>query len=266
MIREFDITPEEYQSKKPYPYLFIDNVLNESFAKTLQTEILNLPTDNFDRYDNPFEQKHTLRDKFNYPQNLNKLFEYLQSEEFINYLSKFVDEKLIIDTTRNFHGVHLYDNGDKLDIHLDAGFHPTLKFRKHVTLGIYLSLNWQDEYGGHLEVWDGENANSEKGNLPDIYKLVEKISPNFNRLVLFNCLDNSWHGNPEPVKCPNNAKRIFITISYLSKNEDFLNKRQKALFVKKPDEPIDLEKDKLRFLRCDPLKYINIYRTQNEMN
>jgi hypothetical protein len=42
--------------------MFMDNCLDEQFAKLIQQEILNLPDTNFDRYDNPFEQ--TLRAMF----------------------------------------------------------------------------------------------------------------------------------------------------------------------------------------------------------
>ncbi len=50
-----------------------------------------------------------------------------------------VGYNLILDTTRNFWGVHTYKLGDKLDIHVDAGIHPTLQLKKQITFGIYLS-------------------------------------------------------------------------------------------------------------------------------
>ena len=140
----------------PYPHMFMDNSLDYDFAKELQKEILDIPIEKFDRYDNPFEQKFTLRDKFSYPEKLNSLFTYLESNEFIETLSSYVGNKLYKDDTRNFNGVHIYNNGDKLDIHLDAGIHPKNNIKKYLTLGIYLSLNWREEYGCHLEIWKGD--------------------------------------------------------------------------------------------------------------
>lgn len=257
MIHTLHVNSEVYQNTNPYPYTFQDNILDKDFAGILQKEILDIPEEEWDRYENPFESKYTLRDKYNFPENLKTLYSTLESEEFVTQLSEIVGQKLLVDPTRNFWGVHKYNNGDKLDIHVDAGIHPTTKQKKQVTCGIYLSSNWKDEYGCKLEVWRGDNAGS---NDAKIYEKIASIAPIFNRMVLFTCNDYAWHGNPEPAQCPDNTKRIFVTISYLSENYDDKNKRQKAFFVARPDDPKDEEKDKLRLLRADPQKYKEVYR------
>uniref|UniRef100_A0A6C0HBU4 Prolyl 4-hydroxylase alpha subunit Fe(2+) 2OG dioxygenase domain-containing protein n=1 Tax=viral metagenome TaxID=1070528 RepID=A0A6C0HBU4_9ZZZZ len=243
--------------KSPFPYLKCDEFLNPNIALTLQTEILNISQECWDRYNNPFEQKFTLRDKYNFPPYLKQLFEELTSELFVSKLSKVVGYELKLDDTRNFWGVHTYGPGDKLDIHVDAGLHPTQLLKKQITLGIYLSYEWKQEYGCHLEIWRGENASNNDAKL---IEKVDSIAPMFNRMVLFECNDYAWHGNPEPANCPPESKRIFITLSYLSKNLSDKNKRMKAFFVPRPDDPVDEEKDKLRLLRADPEKYKEIYR------
>ena len=48
---------------------------------------------------------------------------------------------------------------------------------------------------------------------------------------------------------------FFLTLSYVSEQYSDLNKKQKAFFVKRPEDPEDPEKDKLRMLRCDPEKF-----------
>ena len=241
----------------PYPHLIQENILKDDFAKKLQNEILNIEDKEWDRYNNPFEQKFTLRNKYNFPNNLKLLFKYLTSDKFVNNLSKIVDIKLINDPNRNFLGVHKYNNGDYLDIHVDAGLHPKTKQKKQITLGIYLSKNWKEENGGHLELWEGENSSNNNAKL---FECKQKVLPSFNKLVIFKNNDYSWHGNPIPVKCNNNnEKRIFVTLSYLSEEFFDLNKKQKAFFIKRPNDPEDLEKDKLRLLRADPEKYKEIY-------
>lgn len=252
MLQDIKILSNEYQNTKPFPYMKQDNFLDVNFANILQNEILNIPDSEWDRYNNPFEQKYTLRDKYNFPPNLTLLFEELQSEDFISKLSILCGYKLFLDDTRNFWGVHKYDSGDKLDIHTDAGLHPINKLKKQLTLGIYLSSNWKKEYGCELEIWKGDkNSISEK---------IDSIEPYFNRLIIFTCNDYSWHGNPIPVESLDNiTKRIFVTISYLSENFTDDNKKVKAYFVPRPTDPIDLEKDKLRLLRSDPDKYKHVY-------
>jgi hypothetical protein len=249
------ISASEYQSTKPYPYVFQDNFLEEDFAKQVQNEILDIPDSMWDRYENPFEQKYTLRDKYSFPPNLNRLFDELENDLFIEKLSEICGMKLFKDPTRNFWGVHKYKSGDKLDIHVDAGLHPTTKQKKQVTFGIYLSSNWKEEYGCKLEVWSGDNSVS---NDAKIYEKKASIAPLFNRMIMFTCNDYAWHGNPEPSNASDEAYRIFITISYLSVNYEDMNKRQKAFFVARPDDPEDI--DKLRLLRADPEKFNEVYR------
>lgn len=253
----FTIQSEEYQNTKPFPYMKQDNFLDISFAKSLQEEILSLPDSMWDRYDNPFEQKYTLRDKFNFPPLLQKLFQQFESSEFVSELSSFVGQNLLLDPTRNFWGVHKYDTGDSLDIHVDAGLHPQTKQKKQVTIGLYLSEFWEEGYGCELEIWKGTNA-SEKN--PLLSEKVESITPSFNRFILFTCNDYSWHGNPVPCCGPDEAKRIFVTISYLSENYEDQNKRVKAFFIARPNDPPNPEKDKMRLLRADPERYKDIYR------
>jgi hypothetical protein len=252
------ISNDEYNNPtKPYPYILQDSFLDNEFAKLLQEEILNIPENDWDRYNNPFEQKYTLRDKFHFPSQLTKLFTTFESEEFVEELSRICGYSLILDKTRNFWGVHKYKRGDRLDIHVDAGLHPTMGLKKQLTLGLYLSYNWKEEYGCNFEVWKGTNSGASDAK---ILECVDMIEPKFNRLILFTCNDYSWHGNPEPATCPDAAKRIFITISYMTNNFEDTNKRMKAYFVKRPGDPEDAEKDRLRLLRADPEKYKEVYR------
>jgi len=256
MLNIFNIRNREYIEKSPFPFHYQDSFLPVNMAECLQEEILNLPDSAWDRYDNPFEQKYTLRDKYSFPPLANKLFEELQSDTFIHHLSEICGYRLMIDPTRNFWGIHKYKNGDRLDIHVDAGLHPVTKQKKQLTFGLYLSYNWKGSYGCNLEIWRGTNANKQ----PKLLDKVDSICPQFNRAIIFTNNDYSWHGNPTPASGEDDSKRIFITISYLSDNITDENKRVKALFIKYPNEEHDDEKDRLRLLRADPEQFKYIYR------
>lgn len=251
------IDKNTYKNVKPFPYAVQDGFLDDKFAKELQEEIMELPDEMWDRYNNPFEQKYTLRDKLAFPKHLTKLFAFFDSDEFIAELSAVCGYELMRDETRNFWGVHKYKDGDYLDIHVDAGIHPKMGLKKQLTLGLYLSAEWKEEYGCKLEIWNGTNAGFEE---PRIIERVDAIEPAFNRLVIFTCNDYAWHGNPEPTTCGNSAKRIFVTLSYMSRNDADLNKRVKAYFVRRPEDPENVEKDRLRLLRADPEKFKEVYR------
>ena len=61
-----------------------------------------------------------------------------------------------------------------LKIHTDFSKHPTLDLDRRVNVLIYLNKNWDQTYGGDLELWDKEMKFCEK-----------KIQPTFNKMVIF---------------------------------------------------------------------------------
>lgn len=194
-------------------FYIIKNFLPEALAQDVFNEIESKSIDDWDRYDNPFERKWTLKDK---NQICEKIF--LRDENFIKELeNKF--GPLILDESKLYYGVHKFEDGDFLDVHLDAGIHPIQKLKKHVTVGLYLSsINWDvTKNGGELEFW---NSNGD---------CIYKISPDFNTLIVFENTINAWHGSPKPVFCKRGEKRIFITMSFLSKLKP-VNTKEKALF------------------------------------
>ena len=85
-----DISHKNYIKASPYPHCVVENILDKEFALSVQEEILNINDSEWDRYNNPFEQKYTLRNKSNLPANCSKLFNYLTSEECLDKLSTIV--------------------------------------------------------------------------------------------------------------------------------------------------------------------------------
>ena len=194
---------EFYNNNK---FCVIDNILNLENAKCLQKEIIESSDVYWDRYDNPFEKKYTWRDKNNLPPTSKILFDYLHTPDFISFLSEFTNYKLLEDKSKI--GDHKFNTGDKLHIPVDAGTHPKKNLKKIIQTGIYLSYNWTKECGGNIEFWDGDNS---QNNDAKIYNKKNFIEPIFNRCIIFENNDYSWHGAPSPCICNKNQKRIFLT-------------------------------------------------------
>ena len=64
-IMNFNVDSQKFKNTVPFPYLKIENVLHEDFARKIQEEILNISNEEWDRYENPLEHKYTLRNKEN---------------------------------------------------------------------------------------------------------------------------------------------------------------------------------------------------------
>ena len=215
----------------PFPHIVLDDLLSCDVAYQAQQEVLALPEAEWDRYQNPFEAKWTLRDKNKLPPTVQRIFDELNSPNTVEALGKLVGTKLYADEHKHYWGIHKYDKDDYLKIHVDAGVHPISAKKKHVTLGLYLSHCWDESSGCELELWSGESVTS-------LTHHVKSIPPLFNRCVVFVNTDDSWHGNPNVCNGSPSAKRIFLTVSYLSDVLDqpnFTNKRTRAYFRPRPN-------------------------------
>lgn len=238
------VNPLDYQSKSPYPYGLVDRMILPDIAYAAQQEILNMPKDRWDRYDNMFEQKWTLRDKNSFTPNLQKIFDDLTDPTWVSALSKMSGIELLNDSYKHYWGVHTYDNHDFLKIHVDAGVHPKNGQKKALTFGIYLSSCWNSEFGCQFEIWSGESSAMDTAKLEN---KIDSISPEFNRAIFFTNTDNSWHGNPIPSNGTKLSKRIFLTISYLSNEQDkYQNKKTRAFF-----RPLPTDTDEVKIQMYD---------------
>ena len=75
-------------------------------------------------------------------------------------------------------------------------------------------------------------------NQSQLKKIIKKISPIFNRLVVFDTNDYSFHGIPEPLNFPLDESRKSIILYYYTKesrpaNQSITEKPHSALWVKR---------------------------------
>ena len=72
-------------------------------------------------------------------------------------------------------------------------------------------------------------------------KMPSRILPIFNRVVIFNTNDFTYHGHPDPLQCPENKSRKSLALYYFSNGRPSTELRptninQSTLFVKRPGE------------------------------
>jgi len=92
---------------------------------------------------------------------------------------------------------------------------------------VYLNKDWQEEWGGQLELWDR-----------DVSRCYEKIAPLFNRTVIFNTSDSSYHGHPHPLQCPQGESRKSLSFYYYTNGrpEAERSESHSTLFTRTPNE------------------------------
>src|SRR6478736_4017201 len=103
---------ENFWTAKPFPYRSYSGFFEKSELLAIQEELLALPDEAFDRYENPFEKKFTLRDKENFPPKTKEFFEYLEHDHFLNGLRELTGINVEPDFFKHYWGVHKFNHGD----------------------------------------------------------------------------------------------------------------------------------------------------------
>lgn len=204
----------QYRRNAPYPHIVIDNFLSSSVLDNVRA---NLPPD-----DQPMRRRaRTASLPDGRPAQLNKrsysdieveypvreLLWQLNSPPFLRWLEQVTGiPGLLPDPMFSGGGVHVTGRGGLLRIHADFNKHPRYFWDRRINLLLYLNKDWQESYGGALELWDSEMARCEK-----------KILPIGGRCVIFSTTSTSFHGHPHPIECPEGMARKSIALYYYSK-------------------------------------------------
>jgi Rps23 Pro-64 3,4-dihydroxylase Tpa1-like proline 4-hydroxylase len=222
----------KFKNAKPFSYVIIDNFLRPEYANELLDKFPKIDNSWY-VYDNPIECKYAFDDLEKMPKIYQKLFYYLSSNKFIDYLKKITDiDNLEHDPYLHGAGIHAMPNNGKLHLHLDYEKHPYINKERRINLIYFLNKDWCTEYGGNLEFWDNNVLNK-----------VVSVEPNFNRAVFFKTNDISYHGIPDEIKCPNDIIRKSIAYYWISDiNTMKSSYRNKANFTKTPYQDDSLNK------------------------
>lgn len=218
-IQNFKIQAEKkkdaYQNAKPYPHIVIDNFLEKEVALKGSELFPQIEDSGWIHYLHVNEKKHGLNKTDLLPRYFKNLIEELNSKEFISELEKLTGIKnLIADDMLEGGGLHQSAKGGFLNIHADFTVHPHKRqWKRRVNLLVYFNEGWKEEYLGGLEMWDKKMTNA-----------VQSVSPILNRCVIFNTEEDSYHGFPEPIKCPENMTRKSLALYYFTEENSPLKR------------------------------------------
>ena len=128
-----------------------------------------------------------------------------------------------------------------------------MNIQRRLNLIIYLENSYKPHYGGHLGFWEHDS----KSCLPG--KLKKEIFPKFNRAVIFDTSQNSWHGLSRPISLPQKVYRKSIAIYYLCKPQNKHLKNKRALFAPRDDQKKSKSLLKLIKMRVNEKLYHKAY-------
>jgi Rps23 Pro-64 3,4-dihydroxylase Tpa1-like proline 4-hydroxylase len=180
----------------------------------------------------------------------------MNTPSFVEKIGKITGiTNLIADYGMHGGGWHMHQRGGKLNMHKDYSIHPKLGMERRINIIIYMTQDWKEEWGGGLEFW----SHDKETNLPK--ECVTKVHNKFNRAVLFDTTQNSWHGLPQAIDCPENVYRKSLAIYYLSEARPEAQGHDRAYFAPHGEQINDPSVLELIRKRSSSKTSSEVYRT-----
>jgi hypothetical protein len=199
---------DEYREARPYPHAVFDGFLGEGLAVAL--------ADHFPGPEHPGWLRRDYREQAGRLGQLQRTgFEgvdpalrHLLSElcgmAFLDFLGTLTGvDGLIPDAHFRGAGLSLTLPGGHLALHADFNRDRTRHLERKVTVLYYLGKDWDEAWGGGLELWDETRT-----------RCVTSHAPVLDRLVVMAHGDTYWHGHPAPLACPEGRFRASVSAYY----------------------------------------------------
>jgi len=222
-----------FNSNTPVRHIVIDNFLEDQIAQDIYKHFPSLSA--MKTHYKGLNENKSEDSNFAHLNNcFTVLHNALSSELFLNWITEctgirdctFINDRL-------GYGLHQGGNNSFLDIHIDYNIHPIKNLYRKLNLILFFNPVWEANWGGHLELWDSEVKNC-----------IQSIAPLFNRCVIFECSDISYHGYsrimvPEQITRKSYYQYYFIPVAPDIKYHDTIFKtRPKESTIKKVVTPL----------------------------
>jgi Rps23 Pro-64 3,4-dihydroxylase Tpa1-like proline 4-hydroxylase len=217
---------EKYQNNTPFPHIVIDNFLPEELVQPVLDAFPDPEKLKWIKFNNPDEKKLAFNSVEKLPDVPRDMLLFLNSSPVLQFLERMTGiSSLVGDPYYVGGGLHQIERGGKLEVHADFNTHEQLNLDRRLNLLLYLNKDWEEDFGGHLQLWNLEMTHAEK-----------KVLPLFNRCVVFSTTSTSWHGHPEALTCPEGRTRKSLATYYYTNGrpEEEKGASHSTLFARRP--------------------------------
>jgi hypothetical protein len=195
---------------EPFRHVVVDNFLDPEMAQLCLDRFPPLEDPSWEHQnDADIEVKYrtTWKSEFDIPDGIVDAVRILNSADVLKAIgSRIGIQKIVPDPYFTGGGLNISMRGGLLDVHVDGNYHDATGLNRRLNALVYLTPGWQPEWGGEFGIYDKTGQNC-----------VKKVAPLFNRLVVFDSHDYSFHGLPDPIAFPPGVPRRSIILYYYTK-------------------------------------------------
>jgi len=174
---------EQYRYTPPYPTLHLKDFIPDGLPNALYEESITIPEKywtTFTRADSYMEECKNLK----HAPVARQLVSALHSPEFLEWLRKVCDvPHLLPDPYLVGAGYMKSYKGDSLKIHSDFNWNEECQTHRALSLILYFTPEWEEEWNGDLQFWDFDKQGKvvsylpEMGNVASMDILIQLLVP-----------------------------------------------------------------------------------------
>lgn len=169
----------------PFPHVLIDDFLEPDVAQSLLDSFPAFERGNSVGDNGEAAGKSTLERVRQIGPAYERLDDAIKSAGFLRAIEGLTGiDGLLYDPWYLGGGTHENREGMSLDPHVDFNLHPSERWHRRLNLIVYLNPEWDASWGGCLELFRDPYADPR----PSL-----QIVPAFNRCVIFETSERSWH-------------------------------------------------------------------------
>ena len=212
----------------PFDHWLLEDFLDVGDARKVSKEFIDYdnPTEDIIHYQGWIAEKKACNRWDRFPPLTYKIFSNLLSMDFVSKLSEITGiTPLYPDIGLHGGGWHMHGKSGNLAVHLDYSIHPKLNLQRKLNLIVYLEEDYDPAWGGSLQLWSHNKDNKRPLNK------VKEIEPIFNKAIIFDTTQKSWHGFPEPIHPPEGKMRKSFAVYYMTDITSTAEERYRAHFT-----------------------------------
>jgi 2-oxoglutarate-Fe(II)-dependent oxygenase superfamily protein len=177
---------ERFARRDPFRHVVIDDFFAPDYAARLLAEFPAFERGNARNENGELGHKSTVEKIRELGSAYATLDDLVKSPALLGLVGRITGiPELLYDPWYFGGGTHENRDGQDLDAHVDFNRHPVEHWHRRLNLIVYFNHEWDDAWGGSLELHSDPRGPDDR---------VTLVTPLYNRCVIFETTETSWHG------------------------------------------------------------------------
>jgi hypothetical protein len=186
VLDDASLHAQRFARREPFRHVVIENFFAPDYAAALLAEFPPFERGNARNENGELGNKSTVEHIRALGASYTALDDLVRSPALLDLVGRLTSiPELLYDPWYFGGGTHENRDGQDLDPHVDFNRHPIESWHRRLNLIVYLNREWDDAWGGSLELHSDPRAADDR---------VVLVTPLFNRCVIFETTETSWHG------------------------------------------------------------------------